>query len=123
MDAIENEVRIYIDEEVLPTLRAVSENTSITTELRSDVPPLQPDENSAAEQVVRHLSRLNESGRVSYGTEAGHFQQAGMPGVIFGPGSIEQAHLPDEYISIEQMGACNDFLAKLGLWAAETTPA
>lgn len=122
MDAIENEVRSFIDEEILPELRAVSDSTSVTTHMRSDVPPLQPDENSAAEQVVRHLSRLNESGRVSYGTEAGHFQQAGMPGVIFGPGSIEQAHLPDEFISIEQMSACNDFMVKLGMWAAEKTP-
>lgn len=118
MDAIENEVREFIDKEVLPALQAISTSTSVTTEVRSDVPPLKPDENSSAEQLVRHLSRLNSSSRVSYGTEAGLFQQAGIAGVIFGPGDIEQAHLPDEYISISQMHECCDFMTTLGAWGA-----
>lgn len=119
MDAIEKEVLDYISQHVEPDLKAISTSTSITTTIRSDVPALQPDEHSAAEQVVRHLSRLNESGRVSYGTEAGHFQRAGIPGVIFGPGSIEQAHLPDEYIDVSQMHECSDFLSRLGEWAEQ----
>jgi len=118
VDGIEQEVRDYIDSAVLPELKAISDQTSIITELRSDVPPLMPDENSAAEQLVRHLSRLNASSRVSYGTEAGLFQRAGIAGVIFGPGSIEQAHLPDEFIDVAQMHECCDFLVKLGDWAA-----
>jgi len=116
VDAIEDEVRRFIDDEVLPDLKAISSATSITTTVRSDVPPLIPDDNSAAEQLVRHLSQLNESGRVSYGTEAGQFQRAGIAGVIFGPGSIEQAHLPNEYISIDQLKQCNSFLGELGDW-------
>lgn len=121
MDAIENEVREFIDSQVLPQLQAISTSTSISTDLRSDVPPLKPDENSSAEQLVRHLSRLNSSSRVSYGTEAGLFQQAGIAGVIFGPGDIEQAHLPDEFISIGQMHECCDFMTTLGTWAASPT--
>ena len=117
MDAIENEVQDFIDNEVVPDLQAISTATSVVTQLRSDVPPLRPDENSAAEQLVRHLSRLNSSSRVSYGTEAGLFQQAGIAGVIFGPGNIEQAHLPDEFVTIQQMQECCSFLAKLGEWA------
>ena len=121
MDAIENEIRSFIDDEILPELKDISSDTSIKTTLSSDVPPLIPDDNSAAEQLVRHLSHLNESGRVSYGTEAGLFQRAGISGVIFGPGSIEQAHLPDEYISIDQLDKCNAFLSGLRDWAVTST--
>jgi len=123
IDALEQEVMDYIDTHVLPDLKAVSDKTSVVTTLGNDHPPLRPDENSAAEQLVRHLSRLNESGRVSYGTEAGLFQRAGIAGVIFGPGSIEQAHLPDEYIEIEQMYACCDFLGQLSDWASSSDAA
>ncbi len=119
MDSLENTIRNYIDEEIVPEMQAVSSDTFVTTTVRSDVPPLQPDENSTAEQLVRHLSQLNESGRVSYGTEAGLFQQAGIPGVIYGPGSIEQAHLPDEFIEESQLAQCNQFLSQLGKWATE----
>jgi len=61
---------------------------------------------------------LFRSGRVSYGTEAGHFQNAKVPSVIFGPGNIEQAHLPDEFIAVSQMEACHNFMLKLTDWAA-----
>jgi len=64
-----------------------------------------PEESSPAESLLRHLTGLNKSGRVSYGTEAGHFQNAKVPSVIFGPGNIEQAHLPDEFIAVSQMEA------------------
>ena len=117
MDALEQEVRTFISEKVEPKLKAISEQTGVLTTMTSDVPPLAPDETSAAEKVVRHISRLNASGRVSYATEAGHFQNAGIPGVIFGPGSIEQAHLPDEFIAIDQIKACSEFMTKLADWA------
>lgn len=117
MDSLENEIRDFISTDIEPDLKAISNSAGVTTTLTSDVPPLAPDEESPAEQIVRHISRLNESGRVSYATEAGHFQNAGIPGVIFGPGSIEQAHLPDEYIEVAQMNDCSDFMLKLADWA------
>jgi len=117
MDSLEAGIRRFISDEVEPALKAISPSAGITTQLTSDVPPLCPDEESTAEQIVRHISKLNASGRVSYATEAGHFQNAGIPGVIFGPGSIEQAHLPDEYIDVSQMHACSEFLLHLADWA------
>jgi len=66
------------------------------------------------------LTGLNESGTVAFGTEAGLFQQAGIPGVIFGPGSIQQAHQPDEFIEIEQMAQCVSFMKELTSWAEKT---
>ena len=117
MQAIEDDVLSFIETTVLPPLKAVSANTKVETIPTSNVAALMPDEQSSAEQLVRHLTQLNESGRVSYGTEAGAFQAAGIPGVIFGPGSIEQAHLPDEFLSLQQLHACSDFMTQLADWA------
>ncbi len=119
IDALEAEVRQFIDDEIVPPLKAISPKAGVTTSMRINVPPLLPDRNSPAENLIRHLTGLNQSGRVSYGTEAGRFQKAGVPGVIFGPGSIEQAHLPNEFIEVSQMHECNDFIAKLVDWAEQ----
>ena len=116
--ALVQEVLDFIEREIEPDLKAISPSAGVTHDLRHDVPGLSPDETSPAESLLRHLTGLNQSGRVAYGTEAGHFQNAGVPGVIFGPGSINQAHLPDEFISIDQMNECHSFLLKLTDWAA-----
>jgi len=71
---------------------------------------------SADDAVTRLAQRLSgESGTtlVAFGTEAGLFKQAGIPTVVCGPGSIEQAHQPDEYVSLEQLGRCEQFLQGL----------
>lgn len=114
---IEAKVRDFIAENIDPALKAAAPHAGAVTTQIIDVPPLMPDENSPAEQLLRHLTGLNQSGVVSFGTEAGHFQNAGIPGVIFGPGSIQQAHKPDEFIDISQISACVDFMGKLIDWA------
>ena len=116
--AIAQEVFDFIEREIEPELKAVSDSCGVTHEEGHYLPAMTPDEGSAAEALLRHLTGLNQSGRVSYGTEAAHFQNSGVPGVIFGPGSIKQAHLPDEYIDIDQLEACHEFMAKLTDWAA-----
>lgn len=80
---------------------------------RSDAPPLRPEDNSPAEELARRLTGDNARRFVSFGTEAGQFQSAGLSTVVCGPGYIEQAHKPDEFIDISQLQACIDFLAKL----------
>ncbi len=77
------------------------------------VPGLKPEQDGAAERLVRSITGDNGSHVVSYGTEAGHFQNAGYSTVICGPGNIEQAHQPDEYISLEQFAAGEAFLSRL----------
>jgi acetylornithine deacetylase len=67
---------------------------------------------------VRRLSGANASGVVSFATEGGLFQAAGLSTVVFGPGSIDQAHQPNEFIALEQVAACEEFLLKLRDWAA-----
>ena len=66
-----------------------------------------------AENFVRRLTGDNASHVVSYGTEAGQFQEAGYSAVICGPGSIEQAHQPDEYITIAEFEAGQRFMERL----------
>ena len=116
-DALENRIRAFIDGTIEPKLKAIADHAGVTTALRNVTPPLMPDTESAAEQLIRHLTGLNESGTVAFGTEAGLFQQAGIPGVIFGPGSIQQAHQPDEFIEVSQMAECVGFIEKLIDWA------
>jgi acetylornithine deacetylase len=72
-----------------------------------------PEKNGAAEALARALTGDNQLRAVAYATEGGIFQNGGLSTVICGPGSISQAHQPDEYISVDQMRQCVDFLAKL----------
>lgn len=118
--AFAQEVFDFIEKEIEPELKAISPQAGVSHEQQHYLPAMIPDETSPAETLLRHLTGLNQSGRVAYGTEAAHFQNAGVPGVIFGPGSIKQAHLPDEYIDVDQMAACHDFMVKLTDWATHT---
>ena len=59
------------------------------------------------------MSRNRSTSKVAYATEGGLFQRAGIPAIICGPGSIEQAHKPDEYVSYAQVAACEAFFERL----------
>ena len=63
--------------------------------------------------LALHLAGANSTHAVSYCTEAGLFQQIGIPAVICGPGSIEQAHKPDEWIETSELRKCETFMGKL----------
>lgn len=94
-------------------MQAVVPDTSITLTTRFDVPPLAPEEQGEAETLVRSLTGDNASHVVSYGTEAGQFQQAGYSAVVCGPGDIAQAHQPNEYITRTQFEAGHAFMQRL----------
>ena len=64
-------------------------------------------------ELAKNLSQKNHSLKVGFGTEAGHFQEAGMPTIVCGPGSIDQAHKPDEFLSLDQVKKCEDFMWRL----------
>jgi len=70
-------------------------------------------EEAAITQLVRELTRDTGTRKVAYGTEAGLFQSIGVPTVVCGPGSIEQAHKPDEFVALDQLQKCEDFLRRL----------
>ena len=77
------------------------------------VPGLKPENNGEADNLVRKLTGNNSTSKVSYGTEAGQFQQAGYSSIICGPGSIEQAHQANEYLDKKQLKLGTDFIRNL----------
>ncbi len=108
----------FCEQELLPKMRAVHPEASIATRVRADVPPLLPTAHNPADLLCRALTGDNGSHSVSYAAEAGIFQKAGFSVVICGPGDIAQAHQPNEFIAVEQIRACEDFMRKLADWAA-----
>ena len=117
-EAIARDFESFAQQEVLPALAEVAPGAAIETARLATVLPLAPEDDGAAETLVRRLSGVNATGVVSFGTEGGLFQEAGMSTVVFGPGSIDQAHKPNEFIALEQVAACEAFLLKLRDWAA-----
>jgi acetylornithine deacetylase len=94
-------------------MRETAPEASVTVEVRSSVPAFAPEDDGAAERLARQITGDNSTRVVSYGTEAGQFQAAGLSVVVCGPGSIEQAHQPDEFVAIDQLDQCCAFLAKM----------
>jgi acetylornithine deacetylase len=91
---------------------------TITTHLEASVPGLVPDPGSYAEVLGLKLAGRNHTRTVPFATEGGHFQATGIPTIICGPGSIDQAHQPDEYITLEQLDAGMAFLRRLAATCA-----
>ncbi len=103
----------FVERELLPRMRAGFPDADIITETAALVPPLVPDPGSPAEVLARELTGANETTTIAFATEAGLFQMAGIPAVICGPGSIEVAHKPNEYITRDQLAAGGAFLDRL----------
>ena len=96
-----------------PAMKVVAQDVGITTTSTNEVPGLAPEKDSVAEQLALQATGGNATHAVSYCTEAGLFQQIGLPAIICGPGDIAQAHKPDEYVSIEQLKLCERYLQRL----------
>lgn len=94
-------------------MQAIRPEAAIHLDRFFGVPGLQPETNGEAEALVRRLTGDNATGVVSYGTEAGQFQEAGYSAVICGPGDIAQAHQADEYLEFGQFQAGQRFMERL----------
>lgn len=105
----------YVGRVLLPSMRAVCPHCDIVTRTVGEVEGLQIVEDSEARRIVMELTGADRADVVPFGTEAGLFQSAGISSIICGPGSIEQAHKPDEFIAIDQLAACLEMLDKLSL--------
>ena len=101
-------MQTFIEQEVLPDLQEFAPDASIETTPIAQVPPLMPDPEEKAERWVRTLNGVRDggSGEVSFATEAGSFQRAGISSVVCGPGSIDQAHQPNEFIDPAELTHC-----------------
>jgi acetylornithine deacetylase len=103
----------HTNENVLPRLRRIAPEADIVTLPRAHVPALIATDGCPAEALAKQLTGRNHAEAVSYGTEAGLFQEAGIPSVICGPGNIQQAHKPNEFIELSQIDACTAFMRRL----------
>ena len=106
-------VEKYAREQLEPAMRAVQPHASIEFTQICAAPAFDGVEQEAITQLVRALTQNQVRRKVAYGTEAGLFQLAGVPSIVCGPGDIEQAHKPNEYVAIEQIEACESFTRKL----------
>ncbi len=107
------EFKSYVEQTLEPEMRAVYKDAGFEIALMSQIPAMDNSPETAVVALVQGLSGQNETGKVSYGTEGSQFQAAGIPTVICGPGSIEQAHKPNEFVSLEQIGQSEMFLRGL----------
>ena len=112
-DAIFAAIETYARTELEPEMRAVNTDTGIRFTPLSSFPGLDTLEEAAITTLVKALAGSNSAGKVSFGTEAGLFQDAGIPTIVCGPGSIAQAHKPNEWIALDQIAACEAFLRQL----------
>jgi len=94
-------------------MRAVDPAARMVFEQISEFPGLETPASSDVVGFAKRLAGMNEHGKVAFGTEAGLFALAGIPAVVIGPGSIDQAHKSDEYIEVSQLEACSAFLDRL----------
>ncbi len=99
--------------EVEAEMKAVQPSAGITLERYFSIPALKPEEDGTAERLVRQITGDNGSHVVSYGTEAGQFQERDYSAIICGPGDIAQAHQPNEYLEVSQLKAGEEFMRKL----------
>jgi acetylornithine deacetylase len=103
----------YARDVLLPRLRATAPDADVVTTTEIEVPGLAPDPGSPAESLALRLTQSNRCLAVPFATEGGRFQSAGVPTIVCGPGSIDQAHQPDEYIEEAQIEAALAFMRDL----------
>lgn len=112
--AVLAELQEELEREALPGLRAVAPEAGFTFARRCDAPPCDLPEDAPLLALVRACGARGAPARVSYGTEAGVFERAGIASLVCGPGDVAQAHQPEEWIAEAELAACARFLDRLG---------
>ncbi|MEA3085854.1 MAG: acetylornithine deacetylase [Paraburkholderia sp.] len=100
-------------------MKAVFDGASVTFSCLGAAPSLSEVESSAIVQLARALTHDSVRRKVAYGTEAGYFSSAGVPTVVCGPGNIEQAHRPNEFVELAQLQKCEAFLRSATLLSVQ----
>lgn len=113
-DFVKSALHEYCQTELLPRMRAVHPEASIELEVIGEVAGLVPTDENQARRIVSELTGANGADLVAFGTEAGIFQALGTDVVVCGPGSIDQAHKADEFVSVDQLAQCLTMLERLG---------
>jgi len=110
---VNKSIEAYVKDVLLPRMKKVYPKADIKKEIIGEIIGFNKEENSDAINLVCNLTGDNSREVVSFGTEAGLFQEIGISTVVCGPGSIEQAHTIDEYVSFEQLKRCLKMLIDL----------
>ncbi|WP_345816765.1 acetylornithine deacetylase (plasmid) [Paraburkholderia sp. PREW-6R] len=110
---VADRLETYAQAQLLPKMRAINADTDISLKPLSAYPGLATSPDSEAARLLALISGSTEFGTVAFGTEGGLFEQAGIPTVVCGPGSMDQGHKPDEYVTVEQLRACDAMLLRL----------
>ena len=108
-----NDYVVFVRDIVEPSMQAISPEAHIDIEVHASVPGFESPADSDAVQLAKLLSGQNGTEVAPYAAESGQFQQAGFSVAMCGPGSIDQAHQPNEYISIEQLDQGTEFIRRL----------
>jgi acetylornithine deacetylase len=112
-DRLLHEFKDYVGARLEPEMRAVHAASGFVIEPLSGIPVLDTGPESEVVALAQELTGSSEIGKVSFGTEGSQFQRAGIPTVVCGPGSIAQAHKPNEYVALDQIARCDAFLRRL----------
>jgi acetylornithine deacetylase len=113
IDALGEEATAYARDVLEPEMRQVAPEAAIAFELKSGFPGLETPADDRVIALAKMLSGRERHEKVAYGTEAGLFAAAGIPSVVIGPGSIDQAHKADEFIAVAELERCGAFLGRL----------
>lgn len=105
--------------ELQAEMQAVQPGTGIAFERISWFAGLETAEDEEVVTLGKSFAQSNTTAKVSFGTEAGHYQGAGVPTIVCGPGNIEQAHKPDEFIDLDQVADAEAFFARMIRWAEQ----
>lgn len=116
--AIVAEIEAYAFDVLEPPMKAIAPEAGFTFQELALVPGLDTAADAPVTVLAKRLAGRNDHAKVAYGTEAGLFQQIGIPSAIVGPGSIEQAHKPDEYVEAAELAKADAFMERLIAHAA-----
>lgn len=118
--AVAQMLQRYAQEHVLPRMQTVNAQTDIRFTELSAYPGLATHPRSQAAELIARFCGSAAFGTVAFGTEGGLFDAAGIPTVVCGPGSMDQGHKPDEFVSVEQLVACDRMLQKILAFASRS---
>ena len=96
-----------------PAMKTVAPAAGFSFETICEIPSFLGSKDDAVTRLAQDLTGEKGTTLVAFGTEAGLFKNAGIPTVVCGPGSIQQAHQPDEFVSLEQLARCEAFMQGL----------
>ena len=103
---VNSEMDKFVNEKLLPEMKKIYPKSSIKKEIIGEIIGFNREKKSESSELISNITGDNSRNVVSFGTEAGLFQQIGISTVVCGPGSIEQAHKVDEFIKLDELKKC-----------------